>query len=376
MKLRTLMISAAAVLLSNACFAYSIDYVASSISPAASFNGVSGNFTVVNPVAPGATIAFTLTYSVSTNGSTTVFPRTVTFGTAGNEPAAVSGLASCTFLSASTRCSNNVVIVAPATPGSYNVKIQATSGTGGGVGLGGGGGIVIGFTVAQPVVVPTIQPTRLDLTQIGNGGCALYRQPAVNAVANLTTTAGSPVAYRTVTFKVNEQPVGSAVTDANGDAKLDLNAGLLSIGDHTVSAAFAGDSQYGPSGDNANLGLTYVFAGFQQPINGDGSSVFSGRVAPVKVRIRDFYTSPVTDAAAHVFFAFGTPVIVGTDAEALANTSSDLGNRMRYDLTADQYIFNWDLNNLAAGTYTVRVDLAEGRCGSAHSAIVSLGKKK
>ena len=49
---------------------------------------------------------------------------------------------------------------------------------------------------------------------------------------------------------------------------------------------------------------------------------------------------------------------------------------MRYDLTADQYVFNWDNSSQPNGSYLVRVGLGEGSCAPAHTVTLSLGKKK
>jgi hypothetical protein len=130
----------------------------------------------------------------------------------------------------------------------------------------------------------------------------------------------------------------------------------------------------------ATYSVTYgaAFRGVMQPINADGSSIFSGKVIPVKVRITDYYGNPVPDAVARVYFAVVTGAVTGTEQEAVpvANTSGDAGNLMRYDAAADQYIFNWDVSGLANGTYQVRVELGEGKCGEGHVVTLSLSKRK
>ena len=360
--------------LAMTAFGHSIDYVASSISPAASFNGQSGNFNVTAPVASGSIISFSLTYSINQNGNTAKYPITATFAKSGNDNLTVTGLGSCTFASVTSSCTANIGIVAPATPGNYTVKINAESVTGNSSGLSNGGGIAISFTVASPTQEK--RTTKIEL-RLDKNGCALFRQPFTSASATLRVAdTNDPVAYKTIVFAVNGAPAGAVTTDFNGVASIDLTSALLSVGDHTVTAEFAGDSGFVASVSNAGLGVAYVFAGYQQPINADGSSIFNGRAIPVKVRVRDYTGGPVTSAAAHVFFAFGTPAIIGTNAEPLSNTNGDLGNAMRYDPMADQYIFNWDISVLANGTYTTRVDLGEGRCGDPKLVTLSVGKKK
>lgn len=355
--------------------AHSIDYLAMAISPAADFNGASGNFSVNAPVAPGATISFSLKYSISSQGGTTTFPRTVEFGYhSGSPDVAVIGLALHTFIDANSSFTDSLSIIAPATPGAYNVKIDPTSGTGGRGGLTSGGGIVIHFKVAQPTPPPPAcnhVATSLTLTD----ACITYHQPttSLSAILNAGVT---PLADKLVEFKVDGNLIGTAFTNISGVAQLPYNSGLLSVGDHTVLASFAGDAcDYQPSSGSANLGVSYVFVGFQQPVITDGSGLFAGRTIPVKIKLTDYFGVSVPDAQAHVYFAAGTTGVAGEVATPLANTNGENGNAMRYDATAGQYIFNWDIAGLVNGTYTIRVDLGEGKCGTAHTVVVPLKKK-
>jgi hypothetical protein len=117
--------------------------------------------------------------------------------------------------------------------------------------------------------------------------------------------------------------------------------------------------------------------GFQQPINADGSSVFSGKTVPVKIKIADFNGAAVPDANATVFFQNETPAIVGTDIENVASSLNfDFGNIMRYDSSANQYVYNWDLSTAGGnGTKTVRVFLDEGTCAAPRQAVLSVLRK-
>jgi hypothetical protein len=358
-------------------FAHSIDYLASAISPAADFNGNSDNFTLQTPVPGGASIQFELKFVIVSQGKTTTFPQTITFGATtesmpvGASTPLVSGLSSCTFTIATSTCTNTVTITAPSTAGPYSVKIQPTSGTGGQGGLSSGGGVTVNFTVdnSSPIL------TSLALT-LGDNGCILYHRAAVVFTATLTETVSEePVEGKQIKFSVDGAPAGFAVTNANGVATVSYTSSALTVGDHGVVATFDGDASYVPSNHSQTLGVTYLFIGYQQPINADGSSVFGGKVIPVKIKLADASGTAVPDAEAHVFFAFGTPAVVGTEAEPIGSTSPDGGNQMRYDAGADQYIFNWDVSGNSNGTHTIRVDLGEETCGDPHTVVVSLKRK-
>jgi hypothetical protein len=358
-------------------FAASIDYLAANISPSADFNGASGNFTLKNNVAGGDAITFDLTFQINTAGSSTSYPRTITFGVtditkpAGASDPTVTGLTSHTFTTSSSSFTDSITITAPSTPGAYTVHIFPTGGTGGQNGLAPGGGITIGFTVNDNACVAADTSLALTLAD----PCLLYHTASTSFTATLTS-GGSAVPGENIDFTVDSVSIGSATTGADGKATITYDPSGLAVGDHTVVASFQGGTcSYNASENSATLGIHYMFLGFQQPINADGTSLFGGRTIPVKVRIADADGQPVPDADAHAFFAFGTPAIVGTDTEPLANTNGDTGNTMRYDASANQYIFNWDIANLPNGTYTIRVGLSEGTCADSHTVVVTLKKK-
>ncbi len=63
-----------------------------------------------------------------------------------------------------------------------------------------------------------------------------------------------------------------------------------------------------------------------------------------------------------VYYADGTPAIVGTDVEHVTvGTNFDDGNVMRYVAPPDDhYIYNWSLKTVTNGTKTLRIFLGEG----------------
>jgi len=167
-------------------------------------------------------------------------------------------------------------------------------------------------------------------------------KPALHAPTTSLTailTAGTPLVGKTVTFSVEGAPAGSdgtAVTDGSGVATTSFNTGLLAVGDHTVTASFAGETvgntEYLPVQNTATLSVIYNFIGFQQPINADGTSIFNGKVVPVKIKISDDLTAPVTNATANVFYTKLNTNVVGSDQEAassIGSTAPDGGNTMR-----------------------------------------------
>lgn len=384
------------VLMASGAFAHTIDYIATDIQPQAIFSGQSGHFKLVDPIAPGGTITFNLTFELvlSTGGSTSAFPATATFGVkntgGGYDPSMVKfGTPSTTLTDTITHTYDRqnmqtaslmtpVTATAPMEPGSYHFKIQAISGFQG-KGFTPGDGIVIHFKVAEPVVEPieTVLNVTLESSNI------LLHAPANRLYATLTEKiSGNPVAGQLIDFYVEGAMVAQVATDANGVAAYDYNTSGLTVGAHTVAANFKGTGNYISSSGSTTQCVTYKWLGFQPPVavqqsttSGLGIGLFQGKVIPVKIKIADYYGAPVTNAQQiRVYFAQTVAGAAEVQAVAIQPTIADSGNLMRYDAAADQYILNWNISGLPNGDYNIRIGTEEGECAVGHWNPVRIGK--
>jgi hypothetical protein len=238
-----------------------------------------------------------------------------------------------------------------------------------------GKSLFINFSVIQQVA-------KIDTAlTVPDPQCFLYKAGNVDLAATLAElVSGNPVSGSPVDFSVDSNPIGSGLTDSLGEAMLNYNINGLSAGDHNLYAEFLGDASYNGSNDSATLGISYNFVGFQQPINADGTSIFGGRVIPVKIKITDANLQPVTDAAPTVWFTQVSPeTALGSDLEAATSVSAaDTGNIMRYDSVEDKYIYNWDASSLTNGTWYVIVELGDSDACSKgpYYATITVSKKK
>jgi TolB protein len=108
----------------------------------------------------------------------------------------------------------------------------------------------------------------------------------------------------------------------------------------------------------------YVFGGFQQPINEDGSSIFKlGRTIPVKIILRDCTDQSISTATVTISVNKISDAILGTEVEVLVDSSgnSNTGNLFRYDRLSGQYIFNLTTKGYTKGTYKVYVKPDKGQ---------------
>lgn len=107
-----------------------------------------------------------------------------------------------------------------------------------------------------------------------------------------TLTSGStPLAQKTITFAIDGVSAGSATTDDNGVAQLTPTQ-TLSRGDHSISAAFAGDEQYGSSSSTATL--TVLRAHARLLIEG-GTFTYDGQPHPATVTAIGVFGETLTD---------------------------------------------------------------------------------
>jgi hypothetical protein len=385
--------------------AHAIDYTAYDIQPQLNFDGKSGNFRLIDPVAPNSIFSFRLTLELieSAGGGTSALPVTVTFGVKNSVPHDLMvGFGEGTLDTISTlpatiaqkyekvsgqikSLQTAVTVKTPATPGSYFFKIQAIAGYKG-LGLQPGEGIVVHFKVADQVVQPI--ETLLDVTLASSN--MLYRTPTNIITATLTEkTSGAGVAGKPINFyldgvQLNELPIA---TDVNGKADFtynntsSTNLNGLAVGDYTFAAKFEGASDFGPSSGSTNQCVTYKWLGFQPPVLvqdpvtlGLGVGLFQGKVIPVKFKIADFEGKAVANAEARLYWAKTNTGVIDTPAVGIQSTTPDNTNLMRYDAATDQYILNWNISTFVNGDYNIRVGLEEGECATGHWVPVRIGK--
>lgn len=353
--------------------------------------GAAGSATLSEALYPGQHVVVSATWSIQDRspgmGQDTSYGAglNITFAASTTatpgSPVAVAAIDACTVTSKSSTCVRSITFDAPATPGNYQVTISlAGTGYTGATGLSeaANGTLRLNFSVAEPVAV--LLDTKLTVAK----KCALLNAGDVSLEAKLEElVSGNAVPGASIDFFVNppSPTVGTGVTDTDGQASVTYNVNSLPVGDHNLFAAYAGSSNYNPSDDSNLLGVSYLFGGFQQPINADGTSVFgNGRVIPVKIRLADANGTPVADATPHVYVTqYSSTTGLGEVLEPATSVSSaDTGNVMRYDPEAGQYIYNWDLSALANGTYAVVVDLGDSAACSqgAYHAVITVAKKK
>jgi hypothetical protein len=167
----------------------------------------------------------------------------------------------------------------------------------------------------------------------------------------------------------------SGVASSSGPTKTADTRNVNGVGDVTYECS-ATDNAGNSSTDSRTFTVQYGgLSGILQPINPDNTSLFKrGQAVPVKFRLAGdeyvgFSTSGWTIQKQNV----ACQAFDGVDAVLEDVTSNTPTALFRYDPSADQYIFNADMKNLAVGScWNFKVRLDNGQ--TLYSAVFKLAK--
>jgi hypothetical protein len=191
---------------------------------------------------------------------------------------------------------------------------------------------------------------------------AALNQPVSFTASVIAPTSTSSTPTGTVTFL--DTTTGStlgAVSLSGSNAQLTVSS--LALGNHTIAAVYSGDANYlSSSATLVEKISTYVFSGFQPPLNST-LPIALGRSVPIK-----FQLSNANGFISSLSVVTSLQVISNKSVNVLTNSGS---TALRYDLTSNQFVANWQTKGLPAGTYTVKLVLADG---TVYSKVVQLTK--
>jgi hypothetical protein len=231
---------------------------------------------------------------------------------------------------------------------------------------------------ATATATPTATPTPVATNLSVNPASGPYGG-TVNLTATLTKASdSSPISGRTISFTLNGNPAGTAVTNSSGVATK-TGASLAGILPGTypsgVGASFAGDSTYSASSATASLTVTYgICIGSEEggvilpPINNDGTSVYrrnGNNTIPVKFNVCDANGNSISDP--NVVFPTGCcgSITVLSRMRGTVDSVDALGETdipgSAFTYTGNHWQWNMATTNLEAGyTYTFQITLKYG----------------
>ena len=196
----------------------------------------------------------------------------------------------------------------------------------------------------------------------------------VTLTAHLTSGA-TDLSGKTISFTLNGNAVGSAVTNSSGVATK-TGASLIGILPGTyatgVGASFAGDTNYSASSATNSLTVGYGTCTGSNPghvilppINADGTSVFKrGSTVPVKFTVCDANGNPISDPNAVFATGYGSVTMINTVRGTISGVNETTYNDIpdsAFRWSNGIWIFNMATSNLVAGnTYQFRIALKDG----------------
>jgi hypothetical protein len=156
-------------------------------------------------------------------------------------------------------------------------------------------------------------------------------------------------------------------TDPSGSVSLDTS----SVGSHTKTVE-AEDNVGHKVSNSCTYSVSYKFVGFDSPVDNNGvlNAAKAGQAIPLKWRLLDASSNPVTNLASVKVTATSLACSLGTTTDALEEYAA--GSSGLQNLGNGYYQFNWKSpTNYANSCKTLNLDLGEG---SPHTALFKFTK--
>ena len=180
-------------------------------------------------------------------------------------------------------------------------------------------------------------------------------------VSPVAPGAGLPSGTVTFYYDVVGDPghqIGQPKALSGGQATSDP-VSSLPVGPHTIYAVYGGDGNFLDSQGQVVQAVHYQFGGFLPPLQ-PGQTYHLGSTRVIQWQLTDADGNFISSLGAVQSLQIQSVDAQGNPLAPPFNPAASGGTALRYDPTANQFIFNWDTKGLSAGYYEIELTLADG----------------